>query len=90
MVALQRNQAPVLGDARQHQLNDLPACRPLIHIVADRDDDSSLAAGTRLDAGQRLAEQIVSAVNVRNDIGQAHTAARVPRELEITSYSNRS
>ena len=39
------------------------------------------SAAMRGDGGKRLAEQIVAAVNVRNDVSQAHTAVAVPAKM---------
>src|SRR5882724_13392595 len=39
---------------------------------------------------ERAAEQIVTAVNVRNDIGGAHAADAVPAAMPRRSYSNRA
>ena len=64
VIALQRDEAPAAADARQQPFDDLPALRPLVDIVADRDDDAGFAARMRGDLAKRAAEQIVAAVNV--------------------------
>ena len=67
MVPLQRNQTPALDNARQQPVDDLFAFRPFVDVIADGDDCA--ARRTRIDAGEALTEQIVAAVNIRNDVG---------------------
>src|SRR5436190_330713 len=72
MVALQRNQTEPFADARHHLLDDTPAFGSLVDVVADRHDDAPVTFRTCGNFGQTIAEQIKSAVDVRNDVGQTH------------------
>jgi len=75
VIALQRDQLPGGLNGRQQPLDDLFAGRTLVDVVAHRDDDPGLPARMRNDSGQRIAQEIVAAVDVRDDVGQAHGVA---------------
>jgi hypothetical protein len=78
VVALQRKQPPPFGDTRQQSFDDLSALRSFIDVIADGDDRTAIALRTRLNTGETLAEQIVSAMDVGDDVSQAHSAAGFP------------
>src|ERR1700716_3264009 len=79
VVAFQRNQIPTFGKPRQQPVNDLFAVGPFVDVVADGDDEAAVAPRMCRYPGQTIAEQIVSAVNIRNDVGQTHTAKALRR-----------
>lgn len=82
MVPLQRNQIPALGNARQQPVDDLLALRPLVDVIADREDDAGIAPCG--DFSQTFVEQIKSTVNIRDDIGLSHRLRYRPDCSELT------
>ncbi|OIQ71028.1 hypothetical protein GALL_473540 [mine drainage metagenome] len=81
MVTLQRNQGKPLANARQQPVDDRFAFRPLIDVIADRDNDAGLASGIRGDFSQTSTKQIASAVDVRDNVSQTHGTAAVPARI---------
>src|SRR6202030_731088 len=84
-------QVPAAADARHQALDDVPALRPPVDIVADRDNDAGAAARMRFDLAKPRAEQIVPAVNVANDVSETHAALSNSgcRDVKRSRYSNR-
>jgi len=81
VVALQRNQAEAIADARQEPLNDALAVRSLVDVIADRDDDAGPALGTRGNFRKSIIEQIASAVDVWDNESQTHETMKIPARI---------
>jgi hypothetical protein len=65
---------PAVTNAGRQPVDDLSALRTPVDVIADHDNDAGFAARVRGDFVQRAAEQIVPAVDVRNDVSEAHAA----------------
>ncbi len=57
------------------------ALRALVDVVADRDNDAGLPRARAVISARASLEQIVAAVNVGNDVSQAHGAAHSRRGM---------
>src|ERR1700743_2139018 len=65
----------VLRDKRgiaAQKIEDRLVVRPLVDVIAKRNDGPDPAARMRSDAGQPITEQVGPAVNVRDDVGDRH------------------
>lgn len=56
----------------QQPVDHAPARRPLVDVVADRDDGIPLALRSRGNFGEAVAQQIETAMDVGDDEGLAH------------------
>src|SRR5271170_6328612 len=87
MVTLQRNQTKNVTDAPPQALDNFLALRPLIDVIADRDNDAGIAARMRGNTGKTVTKQIVSAVDVWDDVGIAHELKWRGRNVRVKDVS---